>query len=144
MFNEEDPSSKEPRVVDLMKEISNGTPYVFPARFFGIASQQQLKVELKISAIQCGFALSQRGSKPDHYFESRKRSECKSYFTMFCRKHLLCDEKVRAKRKLKGIYKTTTELSTCKDKVCPFSFNIACRKVDNRWIMSAPKGKKLT
>ena len=55
LFNEADPSSKEPHVVDLLDKISTGVEYVFPNRFFGMNSTQQIKAELKVSANQCGF-----------------------------------------------------------------------------------------
>ena len=50
LFNEADPSSKEPHVVDLLKKISIGREYVFPNRFLGINSTQQIKAELKVIA----------------------------------------------------------------------------------------------
>ena len=58
LFNEADPLSKEPHVVDLLKKISTGKEYVFPNRFFGMNSTQQIKAELKVTANQCGFIFS--------------------------------------------------------------------------------------
>ena len=127
-------------MVNIMEKISTGVDYVFPIRFSGRSCYKKLRVELKISAIQCGYSLAQRTSKNTSKLSN---SEYAVYFTLYCRKHLLCDENVRGKRSIKGIYKTRTHLSTTKESMCPFSFNVGMRKKDNRWVLKAPTYTKL-
>ena len=142
LFNEADPSSKEPHVVDLLEKISTGVVYVFPNRFFGMNSTQQIKAELKVSANQCGFIFSSN-TKSKEYYEKCKKGEFLNYITLSCRRNAVCDDNVRGKRDLLGAYKTRTYLSTTKQKRCPFKVNVALRKKDNRWVLRPPQRTKL-
>ena len=65
LFNENPASSKTPKFVDLMNYdgFKEDRDYVFPQRFHGIASHNQIIVELQLAAIQAGFNLKKRTSK---------------------------------------------------------------------------------
>ena len=142
LFNEADPSSKEPHVVDLLQKISTGREYVFPNRFFGMDSTQQIKAELKITANQCGFIFSSAKKSKD-YFSKCKKGEFLNYIVLSCRQNSVCDDSVCGKRDLLGAYKTRTHLSTTKQKRCSFKINVALRKSDNRWVLRPPQRSKL-
>lgn len=142
LFNEADPSSKEPHVVDLLDRISTGVEYVFPDRFFGMNATQQIKAELKVSANQCGFIFSTQ-KKSEAYFAKCRNGEFLNYITLSCRRNSVCDDNIRGKRDLTGAYKTRTYLPTTKQKRCPFKVNVALRKKDNRWVLRPPQRTKL-
>lgn len=63
MFNEAAEAAAEPNYVDLLIPLRKGKPYVFPARFCGLESKDQLVVELKLCAIKAGFNLSVHSSR---------------------------------------------------------------------------------
>jgi hypothetical protein len=66
-FNEADSMEEEPILIDLCKYLfpptqhnpayPGGSNYIFPRRFQGESSRNQLVAELKIAAIKCGFSL---------------------------------------------------------------------------------------
>ena len=63
MFNEAAEDAAEPTYVDLLIPLQKAKPYVFPARFCGLESKEQLIVELKLCAIKAGFNLSVHTSR---------------------------------------------------------------------------------
>ena len=137
LFNEADPTSKEPTLVDLLDSVKHGDPYIFPSRFNGIEKQKEVIVELKIAAIQAGFNLTPRSSKT-HQRLSRENSNYCSYIQMNCTNDCLYDKKRREQRLIKGVYKTRTRYQTDKNKLCPFKFNIGCRKSDGKRELRPP------
>ena len=46
LFNEEEPTSKLPKIVNILDTLEKGVDYVFPQRFGGREAKNQVKVEL--------------------------------------------------------------------------------------------------
>ena len=63
LFNEAEADSKLPHIVNIMDTLTIGKPYLLPERFYGVESKTQVKIELKLAAMQAGFTLSPRTSK---------------------------------------------------------------------------------
>ena len=136
-FNEADPSSKRPYVVDLMEKMRNGETYIFPRRLKGIEARKQLVVELKIAAIQAGFNLTGRSCKSKKQLEL-ENSSYSCYIQLNCTNGCLYDCGRRQQRTIKGIYKTRTHYQTSKDKLCDFKLIIGCRLFDQKWELRPP------
>ena len=61
LFNESIPNDP-PKEIDLCTMITGNNPYIFPARFTGIASKAKLITELKISGMKAGLVLMLRST----------------------------------------------------------------------------------
>ena len=134
LFNEEEPTSKLPKIVNILDTLEKGVDYVFPQRFGGREAKNQVKVELKLAAIQAGFQLSTRSTKKDSDLIA-SNSMFSSYFVLGCTKHSVYRKNKRNSGNIRGIYKTRTKCCKDKNHQCPFVLSIGLRKSDNRWII---------
>ena len=122
MFNQTDKFIDEPDMIDLFQEQRTCTykkPFLFPIRFVGEESWDNLKLELKLAAMSAGFILSTGTNIPP----SKLKTGCfGQYITLIC-------QAGRAYRKsscASGRYDTNTCLSKTKGSKCGLSLKFCC------------------
>ena len=134
LFNEADPNSKLPQIVNIMDTLKLGNPYILPERFHGVQSKKQVKIELKLAALQAGFTLSPRTTKKTSKL-MEGNGQFSSYLRLECTKRTVYKKNKKEHDNIRGDYKTRTKCSKDSDHRCTFALNVACRKIDSRWII---------
>ena len=133
-FNLSPSADEEPKYIDLCTILKGERPFQLPMHFNGIESKKKLIMELKLSAMKCGFALVHRSSKSIKQLDKYNKA-MSAYLTLQCQHGLTYKGTEKC---FKQVFKT--KWSRKCDVKCKFRINISLHKHTKCWWIHNSKG----